>query len=122
MENGIEKRATRRHHGFVRDENPAPRKIQGPPEQLRDCETDPQYLLLLKFLQQTSWHRRFQSHGVVRPRPGKPGICKARRTRMPRAPLLSLEPPRRVAPSLRAARFPAGLSADAGSARHLRVA
>src|SRR4029077_9136698 len=49
-------------------------------------------------------------------------ICKARRTRTRRGPLPSPEQPRRAAPSLRAAQFPAERSADAGSARRPRVA
>src|SRR6267154_4649333 len=49
-------------------------------------------------------------------------ICKARRTRTRRAPLPSPEQPRRAAPSLREARFPAARSAAAGSARRPSVA
>src|SRR5215472_18030581 len=50
-----------------------------------------------------------------------PGICKARRTRTRRVPLLSPEQPRRDAPSLREARFPVTRSADAELGRRLRV-
>src|SRR5204862_5612351 len=66
--------------------------------------------------------RRVQPRGVARPRPGTRGTCKARRTRMRRAPLPSPEQPRRAAPSLRAARFPTVPSTNAASARRPRVA
>src|SRR6478735_2385761 len=122
MGNGIEKRATPMHHGFVRGESRAPQKTPHRPARSRCCGIDPEYLLLPKFLRQTSSHRLFQPRGVVRPRPGKREICKARRTRTRRAPLPSPEQPRRAAPSLRAARSLMAQSADAGSARRPPVA